>query len=124
MQVYEYTVIRFVPRVEREEFINIGLLLFCKSKKTLLAKFHLNDQKIQCFSSEVEPGALQAHVEAFHKIATGAKCNNPIAYLEVSERFRWLSAVKSSVLQTSRPHVGLSEDLQKTFDLLFEDLIL
>lgn len=124
MQVYEYTVIRFVPRVEREEFINIGLLLFCKSKRTLLAKFHLNNQKIQCFSSEVEPSVLENHVEAFRQIAIGAKCNNPIAYLEVSERFRWLSAVKSSVLQASRPHVGLSDNLQKTFDLLFEDLIL
>ncbi len=124
MQVYEYAVVRYVPRVERQEFINIGLLLFCKSKKVLLSKFYLNSDKIKCISSEVEDVVLQNHVNAFEQIANGEKCNNPIAYLEVSERFRWLSAIKSSSLQTSRPHVGLSSDLQKTFDKLFQDLVL
>lgn len=124
MQVYEYAIIRYVPKVEREEFINIGLLLFCKSRKVFLSEFYLNESKISCFSSEVDLDVLKLHVQAFDKIAKGLPCQSPIASLENSERFRWLSAVKSSVLQSSRPHVGLSEDLQKTFDTLFKELIL
>ncbi|MHC5201652.1 DUF3037 domain-containing protein [Myroides sp. LJL119] len=124
MQVYEYAIIRYVPRVEREEFINIGLLLFCKSKKVLLSKFHLDKEKIACFSSQIDFDVLQLHVQAFDNIAKATPCASPIANLETSERFRWLSAVKSSVLQSSRPHVGLSQDLQATFDKLFEELVL
>ncbi|MEC4114150.1 DUF3037 domain-containing protein [Myroides pelagicus] len=124
MLVYEYAVIRFVPRVEREEFINIGLLLFCKSKRQLLSRVLLDQNRITCFSSEIEPLELQKYAEAFEAVALGRTCENPIATLAVDERFRWLTAVKSSCIQTSRPQPGLTTDLEILFDRLFEELVL
>ncbi|WP_010253042.1 DUF3037 domain-containing protein [Myroides injenensis] len=124
MQVYEYAVIRFVPKVEREEFINIGLLLFSKSKRMLLSRVYLNEEKIKSFESEVDYSTLVKYAKAFEQIANGQKCNNPISTLEVSERFRWLSAVKSSCIQTSRPHPGLALNMEDEFEKLFVELVL
>lgn len=124
MRVYEYAVIRFVPKVEREEFINIGLLLFCKSKRVLLSRVYLNEEKIKSFETEVEYSVLEKYAKAFEQIANGEKCSNPIAMLEVDERFRWLSAVKSSCIQTSRPHPGLALNMEDEFEKLFVELVL
>ncbi len=124
MHVYEYSIIRYVPKVEREEFINVGLLVFSKSKRKLLAKFHLDEKKIACFSSEIDFEILQKHIEAFEAIALGTSSNNPIATLEVDERFRWLTAVKSSCIQASRPHPGMTSDLEVLFKNLFQELVL
>lgn len=124
MHVYEYSIIRYVPKVEREEFINIGLLVFSKSKRKLLAKFHLDEKKIACFSSEIDFEILQKHIDAFEAIALGTSANNPIATLEVDERFRWLTAVKSSCIQASRPHPGMTSDLEVLFKNLFHELVL
>ncbi|MTG98519.1 MULTISPECIES: DUF3037 domain-containing protein [Myroides] len=125
MQVYEYAVIRYVPKVEREEFINIGLLIFCKSKRSLHSSFCLNKDRIACFSSELDFETLKAHVAAFEEVAKGVKTSkNPIAQLDAAERFRWLTAVKSSCIQASRPHPGMTSDLEVLFKRLFEELVL
>lgn len=123
MQVYEYSVIRFTPKVEREEFINIGILVFCKSKRTLVSAFYLNEPKIKCFESELDFETLKIHVDAFERIAKGTCRNSPIALLEAAERFRWLTAVKSSCIQTSRPHPGLTEDVDQVLNRLFKELV-
>ena len=125
MLVYEYAVIRYVPKVERDEFLNIGLLFFCKSKRKLFCDVHLDVRQVDSYSSELDFDTLQQHVEAFKNVALGVAKESPISFLEVDERFRWLSAVKSSCIQTSRPHVGLcDEDLEKEFRNLFIDLVL
>lgn len=122
--LYEYAVIRVVPRVEREEFINIGLLLFCKRQKYLRLQYVLPTDKINLFATDFDCELLKTHLESIAKICTGDKNGGPIATLDIAERFRWLTAVKSSSIQTSRPHVGLSEDLDATFERLFEELVL
>ncbi len=122
--LYEYAVIRVVPKVEREEFINIGLLLFCKRQKYLRIEYHIVPEKIQSICAEFDINQLKENVESFVKIGQGKKDGGPIGAFEISERFRWLTAVKSSSIQTSRPHSGFSADLDATFEKLYAELVL
>jgi hypothetical protein len=122
--LYEYAVIRVVPKVEREEFINIGLLLFCKRQKYLRIEYHLVPEKIQSICAEFDISQLKENLESFVKIGQGQKDGGPIGAFEISERFRWLTAVKSSSIQTSRPHSGFSSDLDATFEKLYAELVL
>ncbi len=124
MVVYEYSIIRFVPKVERGEFINIGILLFCKEKRKLLADFYLNEQKINLFESDLDFEDIISHVQSFIAIAKATASNNPVSSFDVAERFRWLAATKSSCIQTSATHCGLTHDLDKTFEKLFQQLVL
>ncbi len=121
MHLYEYSIIRFVPQVEREEFFNIGVIVFCKQSKFIKAKFHIDKAKFSLFKTEVEFQDLLNYVQAFENIAFGLIQGGPIAKMEVSERFRWLTAVRSSCLQTSRPHPGRSLDLDLLTTTLFQE---
>lgn len=122
--LYDYAVIRVVPRVEREEFINIGLMLFCKRQKYLRIQYQIPTEKITLFCPEFDVEQLAINLTAFTKICSGKKDGGPIAEFELAERFRWLTAIKSSSIQTSRPHSGFSTDLDKTFDELYTELVL
>ena len=122
--LYEYAVIRFVPRVERKEFLNVGVILFSKGGKYLNCRFHLDLDKLKLFSLEIEIEELENNLDAFGKICSGADQGGIVAQWEISDRFRWLTAQRSSSIQTSRPHIGFSEDLDKTLDRLFEELVL
>jgi len=122
--LYEYAVIRVVPRVEREEFLNVGVILFCKKAKFIKMLFVIDESKIKLFSSELDLEQVQLNLDSFQKIAHGDKNGGPIAQFEMPERFRWLTALRSSVIQTSRPHSGLSNDLEKTTERLFKEMVL
>jgi hypothetical protein len=122
--LYEYAVIRVVPKVEREEFVNIGLMLFCKRQKYLRIEYHVAPEKIKSICSEFDISQLKENLDSFTKIGQGKKDGGPIAAFEISERFRWLTAVKSSSIQTSRPHSGFSTDLDTTFEKLYAELVL
>jgi len=122
-KIYEYAVIRLVPKVEREEFFNIGLVMFSKKEKFIKVKFYLCPDKFRLMRSKLDYDDIIQNLESFQKIANGEKDGGPIAQLEIPERFRWLTAVRSSVVQTSRPHPGKSKDLEKTFGKLFEELV-
>lgn len=122
--LYEYAVIRVVPKVEREEFINVGLILFCKRQRYIRMEFKINEAKFSLFETEIELCDLQMYLESFQNTAKGTKLGGRIGELETPERFRWLTAVRSSVLQTSRPHAGLCENLEETFEKLFGELVL
>jgi hypothetical protein len=123
-QLYEYAVIRVVPKVEREEFINVGLILFCKRQRYIRMEFKIDKAKFAFFTTEIELNDLLIYLESFQNTATGNKAGGRIGQLEIPERFRWLTAVRSSVIQTSRPHPGLCENLDETFAKLFEELVL
>ncbi len=122
--LYEYAVIRYVPHVEREEFINVGVILFSKRQRYLNLRYQLNQDKIQRLAPDTDFEMLQSNLEAFDKICTGAKDGGPIAALDTPERFRWLTAVRSASLQTSRPHPGFANDLDITLEKLFQELVL
>lgn len=122
--VYEYAVIRVLPRVEREEFLNVGLILFCKRKKYIRMQFNVNPVKLAMFSSDLEYDQVIENLHAFELISSGNLSAGPMAKEDVAERFRWLTAVRSSCIQTSRPHPGMSFDLDATFEKLFNELVL
>ena len=120
---YEYAIVRVVPVVEREEFVNAGVILFCKKEKFIRMKYHLSPDKILIMKPDAEIEEIRKNLEAFRIIAEGEKEGGPIASLELSERFRWLSAVRSASIQTSMPHTGLSANLEKTFNTLFDEMV-
>ncbi len=122
--LYEYAVIRLVPRVEREEFLNVGIILFSKSGKFLDCKQQINTEKLALFSCELEVEEIEKNLKAFEKICSGSKEGGPVAQWERPDRFRWLTAQRSSSLQTSRPHNGFSDDLEATLERLFTELVL
>lgn len=122
--LYDYAVIRVVPKVEREEFINIGLMVFCKRQKYLRIQYQIPIEKIQLFDAEFDVIQLKTNLDSFTKICSGKKEGGPIATFEIAERFRWLTAVKSSSIQTSRPHSGFSCNLDATFERLYTELVL
>lgn len=122
--LYEYAVIRVVPRVEREEFLNVGIVLFCKRQRFLKVAYHLDEKKLGLLCEDLDLEQLQRNLESFEKICQGAKDGGPIAQLDVPERFRWLTALRSSVIQTSRPHPGFCSGLEDTLARLFRELVL
>ena len=105
--VYEYAVIRVVPRVEREEFINVGIIVFCKTKDFIEVSIAIPEQRLMPFVDSDKLGEIKQHLSSFENIAKGDEAAGPIAALPVPERFRWLTATRSTVVQSSRIHSGL-----------------
>lgn len=122
--LYEYAIIRVVPKVEREEFINVGIILFSKRAKYIKVLYTLNENKLKLFSDEIDCDEVNSILQAFEKISSGSKDGGVIACFDIPERFRWLTAVRSSSIQTSRPHPGFAEDLDQTIQCLFKELVL
>ncbi|MFV5693697.1 DUF3037 domain-containing protein [Flavobacterium sp. LT1R49] len=122
--LYEYAVIRVVPRVEREEFLNVGIILFCKKAKFIKVLCSFNEVKLQLFSADLDLEQLHLNLQAFEKVGHGEKSGGPIAQFDIPSRFRWLTALRSSAIQTSRPHPGLCDDLEQTAQRLFEEMVL
>lgn len=124
LNLYEYAVIRALPKVEREEFLNVGLIMFCKKQKYIRASYSLDKKRLMAIFPEKQIEDLELNLKSLVNIADGLKNCSQIANLEIPERFRWLTAVRSSCIQTSRPHSGLSTNLNETFERLFQDMIL
>ena len=122
--LYEYAIIRVLPKVEREEFVNVGLILFSKKEKFIKLEYHIDEKRLFSFSKELDLESIDATLKSYRLIAMGDPHASTIAAMEIPERFRWLTAVRSSCIQSSRPHSGFSDDLELTFDKLFEELIL
>jgi len=121
--LYEYAVIRVVPAVHREEFLNAGILLFCKSADLIKVRIALNEEKLRSLAGDVDPEQMHLNLRSFERIALGTADGGPIARLDAPSRFRWLTAVRSSSIQTSRPHPGYCEDLEGTAERLFVELV-
>ncbi|WP_309280982.1 DUF3037 domain-containing protein [Fluviicola sp.] len=124
MFLYEYAVIRLVPQVEREEFINVGIILFSKKEKFIRTKIVLSEKRLELFKCEPDIDQVKSNLRAFELISAGAKEGGPIACEGLPERFRWLTAVRSSIIQTSRPHPGKTHDLEKEVSRLFDEYVL
>ncbi|CAN5441034.1 DUF3037 domain-containing protein [soil metagenome] len=122
--LFEYAVIRVVPRVEREEFLNVGIVLYCPKQKYLSAKFSIDEARLQAFSPQLDIEEVKTFLKAFCKICKGAPDSGPIGMLAIAERFRWLSATRSTVVQTSKTHPGLTSNAGDTLERLFTELVL
>ncbi|MDF2433104.1 MAG: hypothetical protein JWP44_2735 [Mucilaginibacter sp.] len=121
--LFEYAVIRVIPRVEREEFLNIGVIVFCAKQKFLQARYLLDEDRLQAFSAAIDIAELKEHVCAIERICLGNKDAGPIGKLDIASRFRWLTATRSTILQTSKVHPGFCDDASETLNRLFEQLV-
>jgi hypothetical protein len=120
MQLYEYAVVRIVPRIDREEFINVGLIMMCKRSKWLKVQLCPDPQRISAIARGVDTTPMIKQLDIFTQVAGGA---GAFRDMPVEERFRWLTAVKSTCIQTSRPHPGITPDLEATFARLLDELV-
>ncbi len=109
METFEYSVIRYVPRVEREEFINVGVILFSKRKKYLGVHYKIDRTKICAIGEEDHVSLLEDYLRSWEMICSGGQDGGPIARQEMPYRFRWLTASRSTIIQASRPHPGRTD---------------
>jgi hypothetical protein len=107
---FQYAIVRVVPRVERGECVNAGVVLFCRQRRYLAARVQLDEQRLRALAPDVELEAVRGHLDAFVRIAAGEPDAGPIATLPASERFHWLVAPASTMIQCSPVHTGLTED--------------
>jgi len=122
--LFEYAIIRIVPKVEREEFLNVGVILYCQKQNFLAIKYILNKERLCSFCDTVDVPELQEYLSAFEKICKGDKDGGPIGLLDTASRFRWLTATRSTVVQTSKVHPGLCEDAGEELTRLYTQLVL
>ena len=122
--LFEYAVIRIVPRVEREEFLNVGVILYCKQQQFLQTKFTIDKERLKAFAGYLDMVALNEHLCAFEKISDANEAAGEIAKLDMASRFRWLTAARSTIVQTSKVHPGLCANAMETLIKLHEQLVL
>lgn len=122
--LFEYAVIRIVPRVFREEFVNVGVVLYSKKEKFLAARFTVDDNRILAVDSAADLEEIRDHLQAYQKIVEGEKTAGPIAQLDIASRFRWLTATRSTVIQSSKIHPGFCSDLPVALEKLHRQLVL
>ena len=123
---YEFAVLRVVPRVEREEFVNVGILLFCEDRDVVAARLEIDEGRILALWPEVDLPVLRAHLDATDRICRGGAAAGPIGELPARERWRWLVAPRSTILQTSAAHGGIvraGESIDDVLERLLERLV-
>ncbi len=121
---FEYAVVRIVPMVEREEFLNVGVVLYCAKQQFLQVKFHLNEERLRVFCPQVDVEEIKAYLQSFEQICNGNKNAGPIAQLNIAGRFRWLTATRSTMLQTSKVHPGLCTNAAEMLEKIYAQQVM
>lgn len=122
--LFEYAVIRVVPRVEREEFLNVGVILYCQKQGFLQTLFTLEEERLRIFAGNLDITELKEYLCAFEQICRGGREGGPIGKLDMASRFRWLTATRSTIVQTSKVHPGLTQNAAETLIRLHALLVL
>jgi hypothetical protein len=120
---YSYSIIRVVPRVERGEFVNVGVVLFAREQEFLGARIEVDPQRLLSLAANLDLGAVEGHLATFQAITDGLPAGGPIAALPRPERFHWLVSPRSTMIQTSPVHVGRSADPGRALDDLLEEFV-
>ncbi len=120
---FQYAIVRVVPHVERGEFLNVGVALFCRQHGFLALRVALDEARLRALAPDADPVAIRPHLDALCAVAAGDPAGGPLAELSQSERFGWLAAPSSTVIQASEIHTGLTDDPQATLDHLFATLV-
>jgi hypothetical protein len=120
---FDYAVIRVVPRVEREEFLNAGVILFCLERNFLDARVHADETRLRAIWPDVDVQIVGQHLEAIPAVCQGNADAGPIAKLSQRERFHWLVSPRSTIIQVSPVHSGLCEAPELALDQLFHQLV-
>jgi len=123
-QLFEYAIIRIVPKVEREEFLNVGVVLYCAKQKFLKVLYSLNEERLQAFSGQLDIEEVCEYLNAFERICNGGNDAGPIGKMPIAERFRWLTATRSTIVQTSKVHPGLCIAAGEMLTKLYTQLVL
>lgn len=122
--LFDYAVIRVVPRVEREEFLNVGVIVYCKAEQFLEMKYVLDKPRLLSVFPELDMELISDNLHAMEQICQGVKAGGAIAELDKASRFRWLTATRSTIIQHSKVHPGYTGNAAKTLEKLFEEQVL
>ncbi|MFT4114087.1 DUF3037 domain-containing protein [Silvibacterium sp.] len=125
---FDYAVLRVVPRVERQEFVNIGVIVFCLERRFLQAKVHVDAARLQALWPSLDIALVQQHADAVVRVCAG-QSQGEIASLSLRERFHWITSPRSTMIQTSPVHTGIcsdgsSEAVEERLDRLYRQLVL
>jgi hypothetical protein len=120
---FDYAVVRVVPRVERGEFLNAGVILFCSTRGYLSSRIELDWERLAALAPAVDAALIESHLELIPRVCQGGSDAGPIGALTQRERFHWLVAPRSTIIQMSPVHAGVDHDLQGALGKLFERLV-
>lgn len=123
-QLFEYAIIRIMPRVEREEFINAGVILYCAKQKFLKVVYTINRNKLLALDAQLDIDFVAQNIEAFAKIAEGGANAGPIGLFDAASRFRWLTATRSTVVQCSKVHPGFCSNADDMLAAVMQKMVL
>lgn len=121
--LFEYAVVRVVPKVEREEFLNVGIILYCAHEKFLQILFSVNHQRLSAFAPQLDISEIEGCLNSFKAVCAGGAQAGPIGLYSPAERFRWLTASRSTIVQCSPVHPGLCSSGEEMLERLFEELV-
>jgi hypothetical protein len=122
-EAYDFAAIRVVPRVDREEFVNAGVIVYCPTLKFLAAKVHTDEGRLAALWPDLDVELVRQHLETIPRICAGARDAGPIAALSVAERFHWLVAPRSTIIQISPVHSGICASPEPVLEELFGRLV-
>lgn len=120
---YEYAIIRLVPKVEREEFFNIGVILYCKSANYLKTEYYIDPNKFDLFACAVDLEIIEHYLQTWVAICNRDPKGGAISELPTSSRFRWLTATRSTLIQSSKVHPGFTTDPEETLKKIFGEMV-
>lgn len=120
---YDYAIIRVVPKVEREEFVNVGVIVSCATRRFLEARIELDPQRLVALDPTLDVETVQGYLDAIPIICAGGKQAGSIGQLPQRERFHWIVAPRSTIIQTSRVHTGLCKDLSAVIEHLLKTMV-
>ena len=120
---FQYAIVRVLPSVERGECLNVGVVLLCRPRRFLGARIRLDEQRLAAFAPGLDPATIRPHLDAIERVAAGDTSAGPIARLGQAERFHWLVAPSSTIIQPSDVHSGLCDDPAVELDHLMATLV-
>jgi hypothetical protein len=121
--LFEYAIIRVVPRVEREEFLNIGVILYCAKQQFLQARYLIDENRLMASFPKIDIVEITDHICSMERICLGNSEAGPIGKLDIASRFRWLTATRSTIIQTSKVHPGFCGNAADTLEKLFKQMV-
>ena len=120
---YDYAIFRVVPRVEREEFVNVGVIVSCPGRSFLDARLELDEQRLAALGSALDVESIRAHLATIPAICAGGQQAGPIGQLSQRERFHWLVAPRSTIIQTSPVHTGYCKEPSEVLEHLLDTMV-
>jgi hypothetical protein len=120
---FDYAVLRVVPRVERQEFLNVGVIVFCRERRFLAAKVAVDETRLLSVWPGLDIEVIRKHTDAIVRICAGDASAGPIASLSQSERFHWLTSPRSTMMQTSPVHTGICQETEALLERLYAQMV-